>query len=156
MTYLGSGDPVRERTDYYPPWLDQLADDVTLEGAALNGVVHGADNVRKLLAYARTLYEYQDFEFIGKYGENGFVEDYSSRVQGQPIANIAVVRKNAAGQAQSLIMNHRPLASVLMFSRLMGKHFAGTQYARYFMSDSAGGRQDVGPSPRPIPQWDAP
>jgi hypothetical protein len=28
MTYLGSGDPAR-RTDYYPEWLDNLADDVT-------------------------------------------------------------------------------------------------------------------------------
>jgi hypothetical protein len=29
MTYLGSGDPARRRTDYYPEWLGNRADDVT-------------------------------------------------------------------------------------------------------------------------------
>ncbi len=36
-TYLGSGDPARRRTDYYPAWLDNLADDVTLEASAMDG-----------------------------------------------------------------------------------------------------------------------
>ncbi len=133
MTYLGRGDPARQRTDYYPPWLDNLAEDVTMEGAVLNGIVTGAEDVRTLLAYARTLYEYQDFEFVGDYGPDGFVEDYTSRAQGEPIANIAVVRRNAAGQTQHVIMNHRPLPAVLLFSRLMGEHFADTRYARYFL-----------------------
>jgi hypothetical protein len=61
MTYLGSGDSARRRTDYHPPWLDDLADEVTMEAAVLNGVVQGAGAVRTLLAYARTLYEYQEF-----------------------------------------------------------------------------------------------
>ena len=30
-TYMGSGDPARRRSDYYPAWLDNLADDVTVE-----------------------------------------------------------------------------------------------------------------------------
>ena len=37
-----------------------------------------------VLACARTLYEYQDFIYIGEYGENGFVEDYASKVRGEP------------------------------------------------------------------------
>jgi hypothetical protein len=131
-TYLGSGDPARQRTDYYPAWVDNLADDVTMEGSVLNGIVHGAEDVRTLLGYARTLYEYQDVYFVGEYGENGFVEDYASRVHGEPIANIAVVYRNSAGQTQHLVVNHRPLSSVLLFSRLMGEHFAGTRYAQYF------------------------
>jgi hypothetical protein len=130
--YLGSGDPARQRTDYYPSWLDNLADDVTMEGSVLNGVVRGAEDVRTVLAYARTLYEHQDFIYLGEYGENGFVEDYTSTVRGEPIANIAVVYRNAAGQTQHLVVNHRPLPSVLLFSRLMGEHFAGTRFAQYF------------------------
>jgi hypothetical protein len=63
MTYLGSGDPARRRTDSYPSWLDDLADDVTLEGSVMDGVVGGADAVRTGLGYARTLYEYQEFTF---------------------------------------------------------------------------------------------
>lgn len=122
------------RNDYHPPWLDNLAEDVTMEAAVLNGVVTGKQDVLTLLAHARTLYEFQDFSFIGAYGEDGLVEDYASRVRGEPIANIAIVHRNAAGQATRLVMNHRPLAGVLLFSRLMGEHFKDTPYARYFLS----------------------
>ena len=37
-TYLGSGDPSRHRRDYRPQWLDNLADDVTIEGSVLTGL----------------------------------------------------------------------------------------------------------------------
>jgi len=43
MTYMGTGDPTRRRTDYYPEWLDNLADDVTLEAGALEGTARGAE-----------------------------------------------------------------------------------------------------------------
>jgi len=65
MQSLGSGDPARRRTDYYPTWLDNLADDVTVEGAAMDGAVQGAEDVRSLLVYARTLYDFQGFNFVG-------------------------------------------------------------------------------------------
>ncbi|MFE2131650.1 hypothetical protein ACFW9X_00090 [Streptomyces sp. NPDC059466] len=130
--YEGSGDPARQRTDYYPHWLDNLADDVTMEGSVIDGVVRGAEDVRTVLSYARTLYEHQDFIHIGAYAENDFVEDYTSTVRGEPIANIAVVYRNAEGQTQHLVVNHRPLHAVLLFSRLLGEHFAGTRFAQYF------------------------
>jgi hypothetical protein len=133
-TYAGSGDPARRRTDYYPEWLDNLADDVTVEGSVLNGVVQGATAVKALLSAARTLYEYQEFSYAGPYGEHGFVEDYTSRVQGQPIGSVVTVTFNPAGQAQHIVVSHRPLTAVLLFSRLMAEKFAGTpiadQYAR--------------------------
>lgn len=43
---LGRGDPARRRINYYPVWLDNMADDVTTEGAAINGAVQGAEAVR--------------------------------------------------------------------------------------------------------------
>jgi hypothetical protein len=132
MTYLGSGDPARKRTDYYPEWLDNLADDVTLEGSVLNGVIQGAEPVRTLLAYARTLYEYQEFNFVGPCGDNGFIEDYSSRVHGEPIGSVVTITRNAAGQTQHIVVNHRPLNSLLLFSRLMGEKFAGTPYGEQY------------------------
>jgi hypothetical protein len=79
----------------------------------------------------------QDFVYLGDYGENGFAEDYASKVRGEPIANIAVVYRNPEGQTQHLVVNHRPMPSVLLFSRLLGEHFAGTRYARYFATPSA-------------------
>lgn len=59
-------------TDYHPIWLDSLADNVTIEGSAMNGVVQGAEAVRSIVTYIRTLYDSQEFNFAGPYGENGF------------------------------------------------------------------------------------
>jgi hypothetical protein len=53
-------------TDYHPVWLDSLADDVTLEGSAMNGVVHGAEAVRSIVPYIRTLYDDQEVNFAGR------------------------------------------------------------------------------------------
>lgn len=133
MTYLGSGDPSRWRTDYTPDWLGKLADDVTMEASVTNGIVQGPEAVRAILSFARTLYEYQEFDFVGAYGEHGFVEDYTSQVRGEPIGSFVVVQFNEAGQAQHIVINHRPLRSVLLWSRLMGEHFAGTEYGAYFL-----------------------
>jgi hypothetical protein len=132
MTYMGSGDQARRRTDYYPEWLDNLADDVTLEGSVLNGAVQGAEAVRALLAYARTLYDYQDFNFAGPYGDNGFLEDYTAQVHGEPIGSVVTVSRNAAGQTQHIVVSHRPLDSLLLFSRLMAEKFAGTPYGKLY------------------------
>jgi hypothetical protein len=40
-TYTGGGDPAGRFTDYYPAWLDNLADDVTVEGSLLDGAAQG-------------------------------------------------------------------------------------------------------------------
>jgi hypothetical protein len=63
-----------------------------------------------------------------------YLEDYTSRVRGEPIGSIAVVRRNAAGQAQHIVVNHRPRSSLLLFSRLTGEKFAGTPYGEQFAS----------------------
>ena len=68
--------------DYHPVWLNSLADDVTIEGSAMNGVVQGAEAVRSIVTYIRTLYDDQEYNFAGPYGENGFLEDYTAWVRG--------------------------------------------------------------------------
>ena len=73
--YLGSGDPTRRRTEYYPEWLDKLAGDVTLEAAAMDGTAHGAEDVRSIVVTAREVYDDQKFNFAGPVGDYGFVED---------------------------------------------------------------------------------
>jgi hypothetical protein len=118
--------------DYYPAWLDNLADDVTLEGSAMNGVVQGAEAARTVLVYIRSLYDCQRFNFAGPYGENGFLEDYTAGVRGEPIANVTLVTSNAAGQAQRIVGNYRPRSTLLLLSRLVGEHFAGTPYGEHF------------------------
>jgi hypothetical protein len=134
MTYMGGGDPDPQLTDYYPKWLDNLADDVTLEGSAMDGFVQGADAVRTVLVYIRSLYDYQKFLFAGPYGDNGWLEDYTAGVRGEPIANFTVVTRNAARQAQQIVGNYRPRSTLLLLSRLVGEHFASTPYGVHFLA----------------------
>lgn len=132
MLYMGSDEPVRK--DYYPLWLDNLADDVTLEGAAMNGTARGAEAVRSIVIEARGLYEFQDFAFTGEFGDNGFLEIYTSSVQGEPLGVVVVVTLNDEGKAQHLVVLHRPRNSLLLFSRLMHEKFAGTPIAEHFLA----------------------
>ena len=124
------GDPAL--ADYYPTWLDNLADDVVLEGSAMDGFVQGAEAVRTVLVAIRTLYDYQEFNFAGPYGDSGWLEDYTAGVRGEPIGNVTLVTRNAAGQAQNIVGNYRPRSTLLLLSRLIGDHFAGTAYGTYF------------------------
>jgi len=134
MSSTESSDLARKHTGYYPWWLDNLADDVTGEGAAMQGTVQGAENVHKVVTDARTLYENQHFSFTGNYGENGFLEEYTCKIQGEPTSVVVTVKRNAAGKAQHLVVNHRPRSSVLLFARLMGKMYAGTPLAKLFIT----------------------
>ena len=131
MTYLGSGDPARSLTGYYPSWLDNLADDVTIEGSAMDGVAQGPDAVRTILVAIRTLYESQEFNFVGPVGDNGLLEDYTAQVRGGPISCVALVTRNAAGQTQHSVANYRPRSSLLLLSRLVGEKLADTPYAEH-------------------------
>ena len=132
MKSNGSSSPADKLTNYYPWWLDNLADDVTGEGAAIEGTLHGAEEVRKLVLDARELYEQHEFQFTGDYGDKGFIEEYTCLIEGAPTSAVVTVNRNAAGKAQHIVVNHRPRSSVLLFARVMGEKYAGTPLARYF------------------------
>ena len=136
-TYLGSGDPARRRTDYFPAWLNNLADDVTLEAAAIEGAVQGAEAVRSVTVAAKELYEFQDFNYAGSYGDNGFLEDYTTQVHGEPTGVVVTVARNASGKTQHLVVNHRPRSSMLLISRLLGEKFASTPQAQHFLASDS-------------------
>jgi hypothetical protein len=61
VTYMGE--------PYYPMWLDNLAEDATLEGAAMEGTAHGAETVRSIVVTARTFYDDQEFSYAGDFGD---------------------------------------------------------------------------------------
>ena len=130
--YLGSGDPALK--DYYPLWLDNMADDVTVEGSMLDGAVQGAEAVRSIVLAIRSLYDRQEHKFAGPYGDSGFLEDYVATVQGEPIGCVVLVTRNAAGKTQHVVASYRPRSSLLHFSRLLGEKFAGTSIAEHFAS----------------------
>jgi hypothetical protein len=43
------------------------------------------------------------------------------------------VKRNDAGKAQHLVVNHRPRSSVMLFARVMGEKYAGTPLATYLI-----------------------
>jgi len=128
--YLGSGNPALK--DYYPEWVNNIADDATVEGSMLNGAVQGADAVREIVLTIRSLYEHQEFKFAGPYGDNGFLEDYVAKVNGEPIGCVVLITRNVTGQTQHVVASYRPLRSLLFFSRLLREKFAGTPIADHF------------------------
>ena len=107
-----------------PPWLDKLADNATMEAAVLNRPVEGKANILALLKHAIPLYEYQDFTYRDDFGNGFFMESYRARVRGVPIECSVLVHINSAGQADSLLISHRPLGAALLFFRLMGEQSA--------------------------------
>ena len=133
-TYTKGGDPAGRFADYYPAWLERLADDVTIEGSLLDGAALGPEAVRTIVGAIRTLYEDQQFHFAGAYGDSGWLEDYTAHVRGEPIGCAVLITRNAAGQTQHVAANYRPRSSLLLLSRLVGEKVAGTPYAKYFLA----------------------
>jgi len=135
-TYLESGDPALH--DYYPAWLDNLADDATVEGSMLDGAVQGAEEVRSIVVAIRTLYgDSQEFHSVGPWGDDGFIEDYVARVSGKPLGCVNLVIRNAAGQTQHVVASYRPRSTVLLFSRLLAEKFAGTAIGEHFLASES-------------------
>jgi len=128
--YLGSGDPALK--DYFPAWVNNIAADATVEGSMLNGAVQGADAVRSIVLTIRSLYEHQEFKFAGPYGDDGFIEHYIAKVNGEPIGCVVLIARNAVGQTQHVVASYRPFNSVVLFSRLLREKFAGTPIAEHF------------------------
>jgi len=119
---------------YYPKWLDNLAPNCTGEGAAMQGTAEGAEAVHAIVVAAREEYKNQEFSFTGDFGEDGFIEEYTCIIRGEPSKVVVTVHRNAAGQTEHLVVNHRPRSSVLLFARLMGERFADTPLAKLFIA----------------------
>jgi hypothetical protein len=124
MTYMGK--------PYYPEWLDNLAEDVIFEAAAMDGTAQGAEDVRSVVVTAKELYENQQFSYAGPCGDNGFLELYTSDIRGVPTRVVVMVTFNDAGQTQEIVVNHRPRSALLSFSRVMLEKFAGTPLAKHW------------------------
>jgi hypothetical protein len=131
--YLSAGDPALK--NYYPAWLDNLADDATLEGSMLDGVVQGAEAVRSVVSTIRSLYDRQAHKFAGAYGDGGFLEDYIAVIRGEPIGCVVLVAFNDAGKAQHVAASYRPRTAVIHFAQILAEKFANTPIAAHF-SDS--------------------
>jgi len=131
-TYLGAGDPSKRFTDYYPPWIGKLADDVVIEGSLMDGAVQGPEAVRTIIAVIRSLYEHQELNYAGPCGDYGWLEDYVVKVHGEPVGGVVIVTRNADGETERIVANYRPRSSIPRLSRLLGEKLAGTPYREHF------------------------
>jgi hypothetical protein len=100
----------------------------------MDGYVQGPEAVQTVLVHIRSLYDYQDFHAVGPFGDNGWFEDYTAGVRGEPIKNYTIVTRNGAGQTQRVVGNYRPRGTLLLLSRLIGEGFAGTPIAGHFLA----------------------
>jgi hypothetical protein len=103
----------------------------------LDGAAQGAEAVRTIIVTIRTLYDHQEFNFAGPCGDNGWLEDYTAQVRGEPIGCVVLVTRNADGQTQHIAANYRPRSSLLLLSRLVSEKLAGTPLADYFLASES-------------------
>ena len=122
--------------DYYPKWLENLAEDVTLEGSMLDGAVQGAEAVRSVVATIRSFYDRQAHKFAGPSGNGGFLEEYVAEVCGEPLGCVVLVAYNHAGKTQHIVASYRPRTSLVHFAHLLAEKFAGTPIAKHFTEPS--------------------
>ena len=83
---------------------------------------------------ARELYEYQDLQLRRPRGDFGFLEVYTTEVRGVQLKVVVTVTFNEAGQAQRVVVNHRPRSALLFLSHAMHDKFAGTPVADHFLA----------------------
>ena len=134
--YLAPGEPGFD--DYFPAWLGDLADDVTIEGSMLRGAAQGPDAVRAIVGTFRDIYgDSLQFHFAGPWTDDVWIEDYIARIDDKPLGCLVLVTRNAAGQTQQVVASYRPLDTVIHFSRLLHAKLADTPYAKYFLDEEA-------------------
>ena len=136
-TYLGGGDPAGRFGDYYPAWVDSWPATSPWRGRCWTAPCRAADAIRAVIGGVRALYDRQDFNFAGPWGDNGFIEDYTAEVRGRSLGCFHLVTFNADGQTQHIAAHYRPLSSLMFFSRLLRERLAGTPYAEYFLAGEA-------------------
>jgi hypothetical protein len=130
--YKCHGDPDLE--SYFPAWLNDVAEDATLEGSFLDGVIVGKEGLLAVVLKIKDLYEDQKFVSVGPYGDNGWIEEYVTHVGSAPIGGLVLVKRNEAGQTQHVLAGYRPRTSVAYLARRLAEEFAGTPYEEYFVS----------------------
>ncbi len=128
-TYMCHGDPALK--DYYPKWLDDVAEDATLEGSMVEGVIVGPERLRTVVLKIKSLYERQEFLSVGPYG-NGWIEDYAAVVDGRPLGCVVLIKFNDAGQTQHVAASYRPHSTIDHFADLLAAEFADTPLSAHF------------------------
>ncbi|HEX7913800.1 MAG TPA: hypothetical protein VF534_37770 [Paraburkholderia sp.] len=111
--------PVLEPAGGLPFWLAKLAENATLEATVLKRPVEGRADILAVIRHAVALYEFQHHSYKGEIGNGLYMESYRSQIQGVPIETLLVAHINEQGEADSVVINHRPMNAAILFSKLM-------------------------------------
>ncbi|RKT13986.1 hypothetical protein B0G69_7206 [Paraburkholderia sp. RAU2J] len=111
--------PVLAPAGGLPFWLARLSENATLEATVLKRPVEGRADILAVIKHAVSLYEFQHHSYKGEIGEGLYMESYRSQIQGVPIETLLVAHLNERGDADSVVINHRPLNAAMLFSKLM-------------------------------------
>lgn len=111
--------PVMEPQSGLPLWLTRLAENATLEATVLKRPIEGRADILAAIRHAVSLYEFQRHSYKGVIAEGLYMESYRSRIQGLPIETLLMAHLNEKGEADSVVINHRPLEAALLFSEQM-------------------------------------
>ncbi|SDG08400.1 hypothetical protein [Paraburkholderia phenazinium] len=111
--------PVTASAEGLPLWLARLAENATLEATVLKRPVEGRADILAVIKHAVSLYEFQQHSYKGEIGNGLYMESYRSQIQGVLIETLLVAHMNEQGEADSVVINHRPLGAAQLFSNLM-------------------------------------
>jgi hypothetical protein len=103
------------------PWfLRNLAPDVVLAGAVMNGSLRGAEAVTAQIRTVVSLYKDYKLVYTGEFDDRR-VQEYTAVVDGRPLNGVGTFHINGQGQVDEIVVNHRPLSAALTVSRLLGE-----------------------------------
>jgi hypothetical protein len=102
-----------------PRWLTRIAVNATIEATVLKRPVEGRADILSVIKHAVSLYEFQHHSYKGEIADGIYMESYRAQIQGVPVETLLVAHLNEAGEADSVVINHRPLKAAMLFSQLM-------------------------------------
>ncbi|MEX3791041.1 hypothetical protein [Paraburkholderia sp. BR14374] len=120
-----------------PLWLTNLAENATLEATVLKRPIEGRADILSVIKHAVSLYEFQHHSYKGAIGDGLYMESYRSQIQGVPIETLVVAHINEQGETEAVVINHRPLNAMLLFSKLMWERVDERFRDRYLTGSEA-------------------
>lgn len=111
------------------PFLDDLADDVTLISNVLQGEVKGKNAVLATIKTGAQIYANQTTTYLNRLSDGRTLIEYDAElVGGRQVHAVVVIDWNKDNKATKLNIGFAPLGGALAFSTRLGELLAGTDY----------------------------
>jgi hypothetical protein len=91
----------------------------------LNKRVKGAERVKAIMGVASRLYSKLEFTRKTKDGDRTYLEWEAEVIGGGPVSGVTILRTDANGKINSIVISHRPLAALIHFSSSLARDLVG-------------------------------